>query len=582
MYNEDRNFGALLKNVQQAGEDHEWYPTTNEIIDALFNDISLKIYDTFSILDCGAGDGKVLKALQSKGEAFSKNNSCRVEPKACYAIEQSQVLIDALPKDVFVVGTDYYSQSLLDKKVDIVFSNPLFSDYQNWCNKLIREAHAKLVYLVIPTRWKDSSLIKGALKSRKATASVVSSFSFSNSEDRKARAEVDLVRIELSKCVRRNAHSDASDPFSLWFDSFFKIDDKPEDELANSKESIKSKINNEVVKGGNLIEALELLYNQAKDNLLKNYLKVCELDPVLLNEIGVSTKGLEESLKLKISGLKDLYWTELFNNLDRITSRLTSSSRSSLLAKLTSSTHVDFTASNAYAVVTWALKNCNYYIDSQLTEVFDSLLQEANVHSYKSNKKIFSWSHYGRCKEASHVKLDHRIVVSGFGGGIETHSFYSYKAVNGLKEASAELLNDLVTVANNLGFTCNESASSFEWSSGKKNAFKFKSLKTQKMETLMEVKAFRNGNIHIKFNMGFITSLNIEMGRLKSWLRSADECSVELEISTEEAQQYFKSNLKLGVNSLSNLLPAPVEEPEATIVSSDSTTQYEEQQSLEF
>ena len=251
-----------------------------------------------------------------------------------------------------------------------------------------------------------------------------------------------------------------------------------------------------------------------------------------------------------------------------------------MLETLTSRTHVDFTASNAFAVITWALKNANSYYDSQLVDVFDSMLEEANVHNYKSNKKVFSWGHYGRCSEASHVKLDHRIVLSSFGGGIETDSFYLYKAVNGLKECSSDKLNDIVTVANNLGFTCGETTHSFDWASGKKNVFTFKSLKTQKFETLMEVKAFKNGNLHIKFNMAFITALNVEMGRLKGWVRSAQECSEEMDISTEDAVQFFKSNLTIGRASLSNLLPPPAEEPEVTTFISGTET--EGQQSLGF
>lgn len=55
-------FASLLKSVQSAGEDFEWYPTTLKIIEVVARRLDKTKPDT-SILDIGAGDGRVLTQL---------------------------------------------------------------------------------------------------------------------------------------------------------------------------------------------------------------------------------------------------------------------------------------------------------------------------------------------------------------------------------------------------------------------------------------------------------------------------------------------------------------------------------------
>jgi len=105
----------LVKALKDNDEDFEWYPTTSQIIDVIKEDIEENNCDThLSVLDCGSGDGRVLNAL-TKGKK--------------YAIEKSRPLLNALNKSIFVVGTDFESQTLIDKKVSVVFSNPPYSAY---------------------------------------------------------------------------------------------------------------------------------------------------------------------------------------------------------------------------------------------------------------------------------------------------------------------------------------------------------------------------------------------------------------------------------------------------------------------
>lgn len=124
---------ALVAELKDNQQDFEWYPTTNEIIEAVKHDLSnQKLDGKYSVLDCGAGDGRVLKQLTDGRK---------------YAIEKSKPLLKALDRNIFVVGTDFMEQTLIDKRVDVVFSNPPYSVFNQWMTKIILEARAKLLYL---------------------------------------------------------------------------------------------------------------------------------------------------------------------------------------------------------------------------------------------------------------------------------------------------------------------------------------------------------------------------------------------------------------------------------------------------
>jgi len=58
-------------------------------------------------------------------------------------------------------------------------------------------------------------------------------------------------------------------------------------------------------------------------DLIENYQAIGDLDSSLLKELGVSVSGLRGGLQQKITGLKSKYWSEFFNNYERIISRLT-------------------------------------------------------------------------------------------------------------------------------------------------------------------------------------------------------------------------------------------------------------------
>lgn len=530
---------ALIADIKKKNEDFEFYPTTDEIIFSLIKDIKrLKNTHEYkydcnfdSILDIGAGNGKVLKAID-------KEFGMRL-----YAIEKAETLKQLLDQSVYIVGTDFNEQSLLDKTIDVTFCNPPYSDYINWCTKIIRETCSPYVYLVIPKRWKNCEDIKAALKYRDAKYSTIGEFSFLEA-DRQARAVVNLIRIDLA--------NEADDAFDRFFNEEFKDLKEKFDNIKEDKDEYghdkKDNRFRALVLGDNYVKTIVQMYNKDIEKIKKNYLYVQKLDADLLKEFEVSPKKILTLLKERLKGLKNLYWDELIGRMSEITDRLTVKMRKSLLSTLNKNAHVDFTESNIYAVVLWILKHAGERIDTQLIDVYEELISKANCKNYKSNQKVMEFDRWRyENNKPTHMYLEFRLVVE-YWGGIESE-FYSPNGEWKLSESAGGHIRDLMTVANNLGFKCSTADDRLyrwgdrqPWKPGKPQIFEYRG-KKGKPEVLFEVKAHKNRNLHIRMNQKFALALNVEMGRLKGWIHSGKEAGEEL--SDTKAEFYFKSNFSL-------------------------------------
>ncbi len=539
----------LFNEVKNSGQDFEWYPTTQE----MFRTIGMKLrllrgtsHETFSMLDIGAGDGRSFDAIIG---SVAQPGYHIISTK--YAIEKSDILLSAMPADVCVVGTDFHQQTLIDKSVDVVFCNPPYSEYETWASRIILEANAKHVFLVIPTRWKESARISDAIKKREATVNSIGSFDFLHA-DRKARAVVNILHVYMGMSWRSGRGG--VDPFNLWFDETFKIDvgEKENEQSFTGKQKAKEeraeKIKSEVVKGRNQVQVMSVLYRQELDNMLDNYRQLEKLDGDILRELGVSLGNLKEGLKLKINGLKSSYWKELFAMMKQMTDRLTSKTRKAMLEKMNTHLSVDFDEPNAYAVIVWALKNANIYIDDQLKDVYLTMTSEENARVYKSNRHMTkdSWRYLRRHKDDGgerphHYALDYRIVLSGFRAIMPNDAAYSWEFKNNLAESAHEYIGDILTICNNLGFPATHGTHDCEWQSNVANEFWY--MKNGKRQMIASVKAFKNGNIHIKFATEVIEAINTEAARLFGWVKSPQEAAEEAGL--KNAASYWKSNFKV-------------------------------------
>lgn len=537
---EENHMNKIIKELKHNEEDFEFYPTTKEIIKTVYSDMmkNCDLSKTVNILDIGSGNGNFFNVLGSLVGSNKSNERLSINK---YAIEKSKILIDKMNPDIFIIGTDFHQQSLLDKKMDVIFCNPPYSEYIEWAEKIIKESNSPLVYLVIPDRWSQYKRLLDVIELRDMEYTVIGSFDFLESEYRKARAKVNVV--VLKSIYHNKRHRTIKDPFDIWFDSFFNIQTEEKTvEKKNKPETIK-----ELVKGYNLIDRLEELYTSDMEKLFDNYMVIEKIDYEIFKELNIDIDNIKEALHTKITGLKDLYWKELFDNMKSITSRLTQKSRERMLSKLTANTSLDFTAENAYAIIMWAIKNANLYIDQQLKDTYLWMASKENVINYKSNNRIAEnkWRYLD--EDFTHYKLDYRLVFSGWRNFNET-SWGDYDYPQGLFRNTHEKINDILVIASNLGFNSSEDSHSFEWKPGQKVEFKYKTGKV-----FLEVKAYKNGNLHCKFGRDLMKAINIEAARLFGWVHNKKETQKELELSEADVEKAFNRNFVFTKN-INNLL----------------------------
>jgi len=546
--------------LKEAGQDFEFYPTTSEIITALIQDIKFmsgsinaakytRKTGLESILDIGAGNGKVLTAIKSAGENESgENYEKRLKDiTKFYAIEKSPILCGRMDDSIFVIGTDFHEQSLISKTASITFSNPPYSEFERWAVKIIRESASAVVYLVIPQRWEGSMEIAEALKFRGVKTHKVGEYDFLESEDRAARAKVHLLRIDFTDTKDTAFESAFKAEFADFISGF-------ESETKNESRKARQDSGDEMVKGENLPAYLVAHYNARMERIRNNYKAASELDPELLATFGIFPHKVMEGLLEKLTGLRTHYWSDLFSRITAITGQLTTGSREKLLATLNANKNVDFTVSNIYAVIVWALKNANRFIGSQLVDVYENMVDTANVKMYASNKRAFvdGWRYMRDEVKNSHYALEYRIVTHRVGGIAREYHDYKYRS-QGITDRAGDFLSDLLTVAQTLGFTPTETVmESGEWKSGAAKDFGFADPVTGNRQVLVSVRAFQNGNLHLKFNSKFMLALNVEHGRLKGWLKTPAEAAEELK--DPAAAPLFNSAFKLPVSNPQNLL----------------------------
>lgn len=529
----------LIQAIQAAGQDFEWYPTTDEMLAVVANSIKATAWNIphryrdvlVGVLDIGAGDGRALRYFKEHCEAHK-----------LMAIEKSEILTQQWPEYVFPVGCDFMAQSLIDKPVGTIFCNPPYSEYAQWACKIIREGFFFDAYLVIPRRWKENSEIRGAIEERGLKTEVLWSGDFLHA-DRAARATVDIVRIAYGG--DRYGNGRECDPFAAWFDGQFEFHTAPEFQETEG-ESLRDKA---LVSGRNLVEALEALYQDELARLYVSYKAITALDVQTLKDIGVEKEAIRAALREKIKGLKNKYWKEVFDNLDKVTTRLTSKSRKAMLERLMLAANVDFDASNVYTVLIWVVKNANQYFDSQLVEVFRTLTSSKSAIPYKSNRHFEdgSWrsSSSWDIREGKHGKyaLDYRFVLDGH--------FYSGEFSRwGADSSRRELLQDLCTVARNLGFEGIYEAGllSDKWTPGEWREAMFLG------GVLFAAKVYQNGNLHFKFHKELMGRLNVEAGRLLGWVtsqRQADE-----EMGDNAARGAWNSSFALDMANVKALAAA--------------------------
>jgi len=523
----------MVAALRDDGEDFEWYPTTSAMIDVVIADakrrLNLDPNDHVSVLDIGAGDGRVLArfhAVWAKGTFFS--------------IEKSTLLQAAQPDWVVPAGTDFREQDLMAVQSAIVFCNPPYSEFEAWAARIIAESFCTVLYLIIPQRWVDSPAIKRALALRGAKAKVLQSTDFANA-DRSARAKVDIIRIQFAARQRGWGRDETPDPFKVWFEQNVSSFDEEEDVAEATVDDTRLARLRGVTSIAELVAEFDLDYQRMQEN----YQAIFNLDGALLRELGVKKDALCTALKTRLAGLKRVYWRALFDRLNTLTTRLATKTRAEFLEILLGRNALAFTVDNCCSIVMWAVKRADTYVDRQIVDLFFELSQRDGVTRYVSNQRTWTneaWRYSRRNDESrpSHFRLDYRFIIPGhsaIGGG----DFRSWDFPGGLYTRCHELIDDIVAVLSTLGFfTASPSSIQRTWHSGRRQEWL-----SPNGEVLFEVRAFINGNLHMRFASDAIMAINVEAGRLLGWLKSPAEAATELEATQEQAERAWGSLAKL-------------------------------------
>lgn len=557
---------TLIKKIKEENQDFEFYPTTTEIVNDLQKILNERYFEKYSsVLDIGCGNGCFFDKF-CKDENFKKIEK--------FGIEKSTVLLNnLLDKDISIVGTDFYEQNLIDKKVDLIFSNPPYSEYVQWTKKIISEGNSKRIALVIPSRWQKNEEINEIIKKRNFDCQIIGTYNFENAE-RKARAEVNLLYLspKENRTVKNYEYEEKiKDPFDFWFENTFKFQAEKAESYSSSysfNEKIKKNLVNELILKGDSAEMLVELYQKDLNELYQNYKKLEELDSSLFQELNVNIGNLKDAIKLRLKGLKSVYWNMLFERYEPITNRFTSTTKNKILDKFKNNTQIDFTLGNITQLTLWLIKNSNKLFDEQIKNYFFSLCKSENIHRYKSNKRWDdeTWQYIKNAAKRNYnslyhedkqlmknIMLDYRIVVTDYSNF--RASYYGYDRCN-MESSCRDFLCDTLIIAKNLGFDIYLNVpSSYEeiYMSQWKNF----DIENQAGEIFANVKLYKNGNRHIKFNQKFMKKLNVEMARINGWIKDKTDAMKQFDLSDMEVEEFWNSNLKITYNEKTKLIELP-------------------------
>jgi hypothetical protein len=103
-------------------------------------------------------------------------------------------------------------------------------------------------------------------------------------------------------------------------------------------------------------------------------------------------------------------------------------------------------------------------------------------------------------------------------------------------------------LARNLGFQdVDAGPAEYEWDDSKEHVFTCRDTDGRdKPVSLVAVRVFKNGNMHLRLLPEFVHALNTRHGKLKGWLRSREEAEQELDLPENFGEKYFDPSFRIG------------------------------------
>lgn len=553
-----------IRTLTQNDEDFEWYPTTEEILSAMNRDLHHlfekggiandtrrghreKLFDyswnsdskthkgkylwqAKTFLDVGAGDGRVYDAI--KGVTGDITIGKR------YAIEKAKTQADDLiNRDVFIIGRDFFKTSLIDKTYSVIFSNPPYSVFKPWTEKLLNEANFGVMYLVLPVRWEITLWNCSALKLYEIKT--LGEFDFFHA-DRTARARVNLIRlnhktVKVGDCYQGKSlgshieYGEANEPdsFDRWIDEHIGGFRKDDPKLEEQKE-VK-------LKQGTIADLVEN-YDYDMKVLLEAFKAFGKMPGRVLEALNMDRPSVLEIIRENIKTLKNRYWRIAFDKLSVINSRLVRKTRERLLYEMEEFQTLDFNEDNIYSIIVWVIKHFNEYTDEQILSVFDALTSQDYIKAYKSNVHWTkdNWRYTKEQGKPEKYLLDYRLV---------TRCYKSYRY-------DSSTVDDFIVICRSLGFHISEHRYHDYEAFGEEQCFY-----TDDSRLAFTVRQYKNHNAHMKINRELMMRFNIEVAKLRKWVNNHRDIVEEFEVSEAEAAKLWNNSslLHIGQNDITLL-----------------------------
>ena len=567
---------SIVRHLKSEAQDFEWFPSTKSQINSITNDIK-KLHKDFdftdrynesiSMLDVGAGDGRVLEqAIEELGQEDADGRTIKVIP---YAIEKASIHTSTYrKKGITLLGTNFEETNFVSKKTDICFVNPPYSSFSLWLSNLISQLDFRLLYAIVPERWEQDGLIEDAIKLRGiASVDIIAKSDFMDA-DRKARCKVHIVRFsfddmeQLEKRKSRNGRDwrptlgkSKTTPFQLFIENELNLKQtysKTTEKFSEfqEKERIKRSMETEgsvcfeLVASKGVLWALLENYERDLERVLNQYKKISELDPTLLMELGVDFESVKTGISEKLFGFRNVYWGLLFEQLDAISERLIGKHKTEMLNTLKANS-LDFSYKNAIYIVNYAVEIGNEKIEESLTDVFRDLTSQESIKSYfVSNQHFYAdnWRYNSDSEGKKKAKylLDYRFVYSSY----QNFSSDSWKP--GLNDSARSFVKDLLVVMKLLGYSGLYVNKAFDDMKPGNKLSIFGKTPTGKTVELVAIRMYLNGNKHIKMDQAAMLKFNIVVSRILGWVRSKDEFAQETDIKNVDDNTWsVGDNLKI-------------------------------------
>lgn len=561
---------ASVEFIRGDVEDKEFYPTTDEIIQVVKSDInSLSGYKMITLLDIGAGDGRVLSGIMETPLEDGTCDTRRMYEAVDYkkqsahklmGIEQSDKLMSLWHKDIIPVGSDFFDTNLMSISAKFTFTNPPFTKIEPWITKVVYETQSQHCYFVAPERWRNSTMIEEAINKRNGKVTSLGVYSFKDGDRavREGRDMAELFRIDFGS----RGTDEFIEPLRLFLEERLgnieeQIPDhrkySVETRLKNSLE--RAGVKNALVTGNDYVSAMVELYNAEQAKIYDAMEKFQSIDSTLFSAIGVSTYDAMMNMRKELDNLRSQYWVELYRNTREISELVDTETSYAFEALMKSQTNLEFNQSNIRMIMVWCLKNIRAYSKKQVKKSIGELLSSVNIKAYKSNEARFvrgDWEYAAQIpNDVTHYCLNttKRLIISWYKRRVDNEAI---RRSGSLRHNIKDCLTNLCVIANNVGFSVSNirDIRDDNWSAGKQRDILYTDKATGETKVLFRVKVFMAGTIHLNMDQDFINYLNVEFGKIKGWVTTPQEAAEEMGMTIEAATKAF--NAYEDVMSLTN------------------------------